>query len=108
MIRSHHWKPPGAQGPVLPLGRALEDLVGDRGDRLARHLGAMDLGQVSLDLAGRQPLRGKRDDHLVHAGKTLLPLLDDLRLEGTLAVAGHGYLHRADLGQHGLGPGAVA
>jgi hypothetical protein len=37
-----------------------------------------------------------------------VPLAHDLRLEGAVAVAGHGYLHRADLGQHRLGTGAVA
>ena len=98
----------GVEGPVLPFGHALEDLVGDRGDRLPGHVGAVDLGQVRLDLAGGQALRGQRDDHLVDAGQPLLPLLDDLRLEGAVAVPGHGYLHRADIGQHGLGAVAVA
>jgi hypothetical protein len=37
-----------------------------------------------------------------------LPLLDDLRLEGAFPVPRDGYLHRPDIGQHGLGPGAVA
>ncbi|GAA0270604.1 hypothetical protein GCM10010302_05210 [Streptomyces polychromogenes] len=57
----------GVEGPVLPFGHALEDLVGDRGDRLAGDSGAIDLGQVGLDLTGGQTLRGERDDHLVHA-----------------------------------------
>jgi hypothetical protein len=43
----------GVQRPVLPLGHGVEDLVGDRGDRLPRDLGAVDLGQVRLHLAGR-------------------------------------------------------
>ena len=46
--------------------------------------------------------------HLVHPSQALLPLLDDLRLEGAVAVAGHGYLHRADVGRHRLGACAVA
>ena len=96
------------EGAALPFGHALEDLVGDGGDGLAGDLGAIDLRQVGLDLAGGQALRGQRDDHLVDAGQALLPLLDDLRLEGAVAVAGHGYLHRADVGQHGLGAFAVA
>ncbi len=98
----------GVERSVLPFGHAVEDLVGDRGDRLPGHLGSIDLGQVGLDLTGRQALRRERDDHLVHAGQALLPLLDDLRLEAAVAVAGHGYLDRADVGEHGLGAGAVA
>jgi hypothetical protein len=43
---------------------------------------------MGLDLTGRQALRGQRDHHLVHAGQAFLPLLDDLRLEAALAVAG--------------------
>jgi hypothetical protein len=55
-----------------------------------------------------EALRGQRQHHLVNPGQTPLPLLDDLRLE----VAGHitrdADLDRADVGQHGLGPAAVA
>lgn len=50
----------------------------------------------------------QRDDHLVDAGQALLPLLDDLWFEGAVAVAGHGYLHRSDIGQDGLGAFTVA
>lgn len=98
----------GVERSVLPFGHAVEHLVGDRGDRLPGHLGSIDLGQVGLDLTGRQALRRKRDDHLVHAGQTLLPLLDDPRLEAAFPVARHCCLDRADVGQHGLGAGAVA
>ena len=67
--------------PVLPFGHAVHDLVGDRGDRLLGHLGAVDLGQVRGDLPVRQPLRRQGQHHLVDAGQPSLPLLDDLRLE---------------------------
>jgi hypothetical protein len=63
---------------------------------------------VGLDLAGGQTLRGRRDDHLVDTRQALVPLLDDLRLDGAVAVAGHCNLHRSDIGQHGLGAFAVA
>lgn len=106
-VDEHH-RTDRVEGAVLPFGHALEGLVGDRGDRLAGDVGAIDLGQVGLDLAGGQALRGQRDDRLVHAGQALLPLLDDLRLEGSVAVTRHGYLHRADVGEHGLRAGAVA
>ncbi len=95
------------EGPGLPFSHALEDLVGDGGDSLAGDVGPIDLGQVGLDFAGGQAFGGQRDDHLVDPGQALLPLLDDLRFEGAVAVAGHGYLHRADVGQHG-GASAVA
>lgn len=62
------------EGPVLPLGHAFQNLVGDRRDGLATHLSAIDLGQMGLDLARRQALRRERDDHLVHSRQALLPL----------------------------------
>ncbi|GAA1143775.1 hypothetical protein GCM10009577_79670 [Streptomyces javensis] len=98
----------GVEGAALPFGHALQHLVRDGGDCLAGDLGTIDLRQVGLDLAGGQALRGQRDDHLIDAGQTLLPLLDNLRLEGAVAVAGHGYLHRSDIGQDCLGAFAVA
>ncbi len=93
--------------PVLPLDHALDDLVGDGGDGLPRHLGAIDLRQMRGDLTGRQTLGGQRDHHLVHTAQTPLPLRDDPGLEAGIAVAWHVDLDRADIGEHGLGPGAV-
>ena len=77
------------EGPVLPLSHAIDDLVGDRGDRLPRHLRAVDLAQVRGYLTGRQTLRRQRDDHLVDPGQPLLPLRDDLRVEAAFPVTGH-------------------
>ncbi len=96
------------QWAVLPFGHALQDLVGDGRDGLAGDVGAIDLGQVGLDLARGQALRGERDDHLVDAGQAPLPFLHDLRLERSVPVARDGNLHRADLGQHRFGAGPVA
>lgn len=39
------------------------------GKSLETGFGSMDLGQVGLNLTGRQALRGKRGHHLVHAGQ---------------------------------------
>ncbi len=91
------------EGPTLPLGHTFQHLVDDGGDGLAGDLGAIYLGQMGLDFTGSQALRGQPDDHLVDAGQALLPLLDDLRLEGAVAVAGHADLHRPDISQHRLG-----
>ncbi|MDQ0297512.1 hypothetical protein J2S52_005551 [Streptomyces sp. DSM 41037] len=89
-------------------GADREEAGSGAGVRLAGYVGAIDLRKVGLDLAGGQALRSERDDHLVHAGQTLLPLLDDPRLQAAFPVAGHGYPDRADVGEHGLGTGAVA
>ncbi len=96
------------QRPVLPLGHAVEHPVGDVADGLPRHLGAVDLGQVGLHFAGRQALGDQRDHQVIHPGESALPFGHDLRLERAVPVAGHLDLHRADIGEHGLGPVPVA
>lgn len=90
-----------------PCGTIVDDLVGDPRDRVARHLTAVDLGQVLLDLPRRQPPRVQRD-HV--ARQTLEPplILDHrLRLERPLPVARDPQLDLADLGRHRLVIGAV-
>ena len=62
------------QGPVLPYGHTVHDLVGDRGDRLAGDVGAMNLGQVSADFPGGHAFRGQRQDHVLDTGQPPLPL----------------------------------
>ncbi len=68
-------------------------------ETLCRHVGVLDLGQVSLHLAGGQALGRQRDHQLVHAPKPPLPLRDDLRFEGGVPVARHVDLDRPDPGQ---------
>jgi hypothetical protein len=63
---------------------------------------------VRLDLPGRQALRGQGDDQLIDPGEAFLPLRHDLRLEAGVAVAGHVHLDRTDVGEHSLGPVAIA
>jgi hypothetical protein len=55
-----------------------------------------------------ESLRRQRQHHLIDAGQAALPLLEELRLKGAGGVAGHPHLDWADVGQHGLGPGAIA
>lgn len=93
--------------PVLPLGHPVEDLVGDGGDRLLRHLGAVHLGQMGGDLPVRQTLGRQRQDQVVDPGQPTLPLAHDLRLERPGSVARDPDLDRADVGEHCLGPAAV-
>jgi hypothetical protein len=63
---------------------------------------------VRGDLPVRQPLRRQGDHQLLHPGKPPLPLGDDLRLEAGIPVPRHADLHRARLGEHGLGAVAIA
>jgi hypothetical protein len=64
--------------------------------------------KVRGDLTGRQAPRRQRQHELVDPVQASLPLADDRRIEGAVPVPGHIDLHRPDLGQHRLGPGAVA
>ena len=49
------------QRPVLPHRHASDDLVSDLRDRLAAHLGVIDLRKVRLDLSGGESLRIQRN-----------------------------------------------
>jgi hypothetical protein len=63
---------------------------------------------VGGDLAGGQTLGGQRNDHLINPGQPPLPLAHDLRLEAAVPVPWHADLHRAEVGDDGLGAGTVA
>jgi hypothetical protein len=76
--------------PVLPGCELVDDLVGDLGDQLARHLGAIDLGQVRGDLPGGQTLGVEADDGLVEALHPAGMLGHDPRLEVAVAVPRNG------------------
>jgi hypothetical protein len=96
------------EGPVLPFGHTVHDLVGNRRDRRLGNAGPVDLGQMRGDVAVRQTPGRQGQHHLVDTGQPPLPLLDDLWLEAALPVAGHLDFDWSDLGQHGLGPDPVA
>src|SRR6195952_3890620 len=67
----------------------------------------VDLGEVRRDLTGGQAAGGQREHDLVDPVQAPLALLDDHRLEARVPVTRHLDLHRPDLGEHRLGPGAV-
>jgi hypothetical protein len=71
-------------------------------------LGAVDLVEVGSDLPGGQAAGGQRQHDLVDPVQPSLAFAYDDRVEAGVAVAGHLDLHGSDLGQHGLGAGAVA
>jgi hypothetical protein len=82
--------------------------VGDRADELRADLGAVLLGEETLDLAHRHAARVHGHDLVVEAGEAALVLGDQDRLERALPVARHLDTQRPILGQHGLAAGAVA
>jgi len=96
------------QGPVLPLGHALEHRVGDRADRRLGHLAAVHVGQVRADVSVRHPPRRQRQDDVLDRPQPPLPLGDDDRLERPGPIPRHVDLDRAGLRQDRLGPGPVA
>ena len=77
-------------------------------DQVAADPDAVDLGQVPLDVARRQPARVEREDLVVEALEATLPLPDDLRLEAALPVTWRLDLDRAVLGRKRLRRRAVA
>ena len=71
---------------VLPRLRVLKDRVGDLRDQVRRDLGAVDLGQVPLNLADRQTTGVQADHAIVEPDPPGLTLADDLRLKRALAI----------------------
>ena len=96
------------QRAALPPGHFIHDRIGYHGDRLLRDSGAVDLRQVRGDLPVGQPLRRQGKHQAIDPGQPPLPFSDDYRLETGIPVAGYRDIHRPGLGQHRLGPVAVA
>src|SRR5262249_51343579 len=63
---------------LLPLAHVFHHGVGDTADQVAADLDAVELGQVRLDVARRQPSRVEREDLVVEALEASLTLPDDL------------------------------
>ena len=63
---------------------------------------------MGLHLTGGQALVHQLDDQIVDPDQPALALADQLRLEAAGPVPRHVDLHRADVGEHRLGPVAVA
>ena len=91
-----------------PLGQLTGDLLGDLRDGVFGDLGPIDLLKVCRDLPGGQAAGREGEHDLINPVQTPLALGHDHRLEGPIPIPWHLNLHRADFGQHGLRPRAVA
>ena len=75
------------QRSLLPLADVVHHGVGDTADQIPADLDAVDLGQVRLDVARREPARVEREDLLVEPLEAPLALAHDLRLKAAVAIA---------------------
>ena len=85
------------QGPVLPVPNLVHDFIGDPRNQIRRHADAIQLLQVTPDFAHRHAARVHRYDLVIETLEAPLALLDDLRGEAGVAVAGHRDRHLAIL-----------
>ncbi|MET3299194.1 hypothetical protein ABIE86_000061 [Bradyrhizobium diazoefficiens] len=96
------------QRPALPFADLVENRVGDLADQIGGHLGAVELGQMALDLPYRHAPPVETDDLLVEAVEAGLALRDDHRFERAGAVARHLDLDLAVVRQQRFAACAVA
>ena len=106
-VEKHH-RIDRVERPVLPFPHLVENRVGDPADQIGRDLGAIEFGQVALDLAHRHAARVEAQDLVVEAVEPGLALGDQLRLEAAGPVARDRDLDLAVLGQDRLRARPVA
>ncbi len=94
--------------PVLPRLGVGQHRVGDLGDEIRRDLGAVDLGEVPLDLADRHPTGIEADHPVIKPDPTGLALADDLRLKRALAIPRGADPQRPLIGQDRLARPPIA
>jgi hypothetical protein len=90
------------EGPGLPIGHLGENPVGDVGDRVTRHLRAVDLREMRRDFPGSETLGGEGQHQVVDTIQAALALAHDLGIEGPVPVTRHVEHDRAHLGHHRL------
>jgi hypothetical protein len=96
------------QRPLLPRAGVIHDRVGDAADQVAPDLHAIDLGDMRLNIAGREAAGVKREDLVVKPLKTPLTLVDDLRREAPIAIPGRVDRHLTVLGDQPLRHAPIA
>ena len=90
-----------------PLGHLFEDPVGDLRDRLP-DTSPLYTSARCAEISPGQPLAESDNTMASTPVQAPLSLADRSAARSPVTVAGHLDLDRADLGQHRLGPGAVA
>ena len=106
-VEKHH-RIDRIERPVLPFPDLIKHRIGHPADQVGRDLGAIEFGQVALDLAHRHAARVKAQDLVVEAVEPGLALADQLRLEAAGPVARDRNLDLPVLGQYRLRTRAVA
>ena len=106
-VEKHH-RVDRIERPVLPFPHLVQNRVGDPADQVGRDLGAVELGDVALDLANRHAAPVEAQDLVVEAAEPPLALRDQLRLEAAGPVARDLDVDLAVLGQDRLRARAVA
>ena len=96
------------EGARLPQRHLVQHRVRDRADQVGRGVDAIEVAQMTGDLAHAHATRVHRDDLLVKAGKAALVPGDQLRVEAGLAVPRDLQLELARVGRHRLSAVAVA
>jgi site-specific DNA recombinase len=94
--------------PSLPGGDLVQHGIGDGADQVRRDLDAVELQQVTGDLAGTHASGVHRHDLLVEAGEAPLVFGDQHWVEAALAVPRHLQPDPASVGDHALAAIAVA
>jgi hypothetical protein len=95
------------QRTALPFPDLVEHRVGDTADQVGRDLQSIEIEQVGLDVADRQPGGVEPNDLVVHPVDPGLAFLHQLGLEAAVAVAGHRNGHLAVLPLQHLARGAI-
>src|SRR6516162_4956548 len=87
---------------ILPLAHLIEHCVGDPANEIGRHICAVELSQVALDLAHRHAARVEAQDFLIEPIEAGLAFGDQQRLEAAGPVARHRNLNLAVLSARGF------
>ncbi|SIT18987.1 hypothetical protein SAMN05421759_1382 [Roseivivax lentus] len=106
-VEDHDWIYP-LQRPALPFPDLIQNSVGDTADQVGRDLQAIEIEQMGLDVADRQPDRVEPDDLVIHPVDPGLALLHQLRLEAAVPVTGDRHRQFPVLSLENLGRCAVA
>lgn len=83
----------GIERPTLPIAHLLHHALGRFTDELMRHLGAVELAQMRLDVAHRHAARVEREHLFVEPFEPPLMLGKHDGLEASFAVARHSNRH---------------